>query len=68
MPKFAQIWLPPFRRITGQGLLWIQLQISMCKDAFSRWVEVETVRCAGSLPGRLVNMQLLSWLTAVQAT
>eukprot|EP00439_Symbiodinium_sp_Y106_P055880 s1350_g7.t2 len=36
------------------------------KDAFSRWVEHETVRCAGSLPGRLVNLQLLSWLTAVQ--
>ncbi len=31
------------------------------------WVEVETARCGGSLPRRLVNMQLLSWLSCVQA-
>lgn len=37
------------------------------QDPFMNWVEVETARCGGSLPRRLVNMQLLSWLSGVQA-
>ena len=31
------------------------------------WVEAETARSGASLPRRLVNLQLLSWLSCVQA-
>ncbi|CAK9037245.1 unnamed protein product [Durusdinium trenchii] len=36
------------------------------KDPFTNWVELETARCGGNLPRRLVNMQLVAWLSCVQ--
>ena len=39
----------------------------LVQDPFMNWVEAETTRSSASLPRRLVNLQLLSWLSCVQA-
>eukprot|EP00931_Biecheleriopsis_adriatica_P093888 TRINITY_DN67610_c0_g1_i1.p1 TRINITY_DN67610_c0_g1~~TRINITY_DN67610_c0_g1_i1.p1 ORF type:complete len:218 (-),score=37.38 TRINITY_DN67610_c0_g1_i1:316-969(-) len=36
------------------------------RDTFSVWVEAETTRSLSCLAGRLVNAQILTWLTAVK--